>query len=279
MKRSSIVVALAAVLATLVATTAAFAGGSRDNVLYRYVGQVQNDGTLTVAVQNGNRAALRSLLDQGQVQTFASDEKTVFTKWTPGKPTPIALGDLKKNDYVTVNVRSGRNADIETITKKPAASVGDRGQTVTKPTKPLYLFRGTLVSAGAGKVTIEVKGGNRNALKLMIGQPRPADVHDQHGHRVPALGTPRTDDQRPRQLEAGRPDHDPDPCRPRLDARAGRGDAREARRRPRAEEPRGTPEQPVVTGRKRDRGFRLRPGALSFMGAITLAPCTATRCD
>ncbi len=179
MKRSSIVVALAAVLATLVATTAAFAGGSRDNVLYRYVGQVQNDGTLTVAVQNGNRAALRSLLGEEQVQTFASDEKTVFTKWTAGKPTPIALGDLKKNDYVTVNVRSGRNADIEAITKKPAASVGDRGQTVTKPTKPLYLFRGTLVSAGAGKVTIEVKGGNRNALKLMINQPRPAGVHDQ----------------------------------------------------------------------------------------------------
>ena len=198
MKRSSIIVAVAAVLATLMATTAAFAGGPRDNVLYRYVGQVQNDGTLTVAVQNGNRAALRSLLGKNQVQTFASDEKTVFTKWTAGEPTPIALGDLKKNDYVTVNVRSGHNADIETITKKPAASVGDRGQTVTRPTKPLYLFRGTLVSAGAGKVTIEVKGGNRNALRLMIGQPSAQQtfatstdtVFLHWAHRVPTISDP-----------------------------------------------------------------------------------------
>ncbi len=170
MKRSSIVVALAAVLATLVATTAAFAGGSRDNMLYRYVGQVKAVGetSVTVTVQNGNRAALRSLLGQSQEQAFATDEKTVFLRWTDGKPTVIK--DLKENDYVTVNVRSDRKADIGTITKKPAASIGNRGQALNKPTQPLYLFRGTLVSAADGKVAIKVTGGNRNALKLMIGQ-------------------------------------------------------------------------------------------------------------
>jgi len=172
MKRSSIVVALAAVLATLVATTAAFAGGSRDNVLYRYVGQVKAvEGTsVTVTVQNGNRSALRSLLGKSQEQKFATDDKTVILRWADGIPTRIGLGDVLPNDYVTVNVRSDRKADIEAITMKPAASIGDRGQTVTKPTKPLYLFRGTLVSAADGKVAIKVTGGNRHALKLMIGQ-------------------------------------------------------------------------------------------------------------
>ena len=41
MKRSTIVVAVVAVLATLVAATAAFAGESKGNTLYRYVGQLK----------------------------------------------------------------------------------------------------------------------------------------------------------------------------------------------------------------------------------------------
>ena len=170
MKRSSIVVALVALLATLVATTAAFAGGPRGNELYRYVGQVKTAGdtSVTVTVQNGNRAALRSLLGQPQEQTFATDDKTVFLRWTDGKPAVVK--DLKENDYVTVNVRADRRADIATITKTPAASIGNRGQTINKPTQPLYLFRGTLVSAADDKVSIKVTGGNRHALKLMIGQ-------------------------------------------------------------------------------------------------------------
>ena len=45
MKRSSIVVALAAVLATLVAATAAFAGGSNGKTLFRYTGEL--DGRKT----------------------------------------------------------------------------------------------------------------------------------------------------------------------------------------------------------------------------------------
>ena len=41
---------------------------------------------------------------------------------------------------------------------------------MTKPDKPLYLFRGTFVSTDGGKVTIDVKGGNHRALRLMLGQ-------------------------------------------------------------------------------------------------------------
>jgi len=173
MKRSSIVVALAAVLATLVATTAAFAGGPKDNMLYRYVGQLQSKtgSSVSVAVQNGNHAALRSLIGQSQVQEFATNDKTVFLKWANGVPTVVRIDDLATNDYVTVNVRSGSNATIEQVKTKPAATVADRGQTLNKPTKPLYLFRGTFVSTADGKVTIMVKGGNRHALRLLIGQP------------------------------------------------------------------------------------------------------------
>ena len=88
MKRSTIVVAVAAVLATLVAATAAFAGESNGKTLYRYVGQLKatSGSSVTVTVQNGNRPALRSLLGQSQEQTFATGEKTVFLKWTNGIP-------------------------------------------------------------------------------------------------------------------------------------------------------------------------------------------------
>ena len=173
MKRSSIVVALAAVLATLVATTAAFAGGTKDNQLYRYVGQLQSKtaASVTVTVQNGNHAALKSLIGQPQVQEFATNDKTVFLKWTNGIPTVVGINDLAPNDYVTVNVRADRNATIAEVKAKPAATVADRGPTLVKPTKPLYLFRGTFVSASDGKITITVKGGNRPALRLLIGKP------------------------------------------------------------------------------------------------------------
>lgn len=172
MKRSNLLVAAVAVLATLAVAGAALGGNNRNNILYRYVGQVQSTtGTsVTVTVQKGNRAALKSLIGQSQVQTFTTDGETVFISWSNGKPTQIGIGDLKQNDYVTVNVRSKRRSDIGTITAKPAASIADRGQTVSKPTMPLYLFRGTLVSAADGSVTVDVKGGNRNALKLMLGQ-------------------------------------------------------------------------------------------------------------
>lgn len=172
MKRSAIVVALVAVLATLVAATAAFAGSPKDNQLYRYVGQLQSKtgSSVTVTVQSGNHAALRSLIGQSQLQEFATNDKTVFLKWTNGVPTVVGIDDLAPNDYVTVNVRSGRDASIDQIRAKPAATVADRGPTLNRPTKPLYLFRGTFVSAAEGKVTITVKGGNRPALRLLIGQ-------------------------------------------------------------------------------------------------------------
>lgn len=173
MKRSNTtIVAIAAMLATLVAATAAFAEGPSGKTLYRYVGQLDSktDSSLTVTVQNGNRAALRSLLGASQQQTFTTSERTVFLKWENGVPTQVRIGDLEEGDYVAVNVRAGQDASLERITGTPAALVGDHGKSRTRPDKPLYLFRGTLVSTAGSTVSIDVKGGNRRALRLMIGQ-------------------------------------------------------------------------------------------------------------
>jgi hypothetical protein len=194
MKRSTIAISIAAVLAALVATTAAFAGGPHGNTLYRYVGQVTGttNASVTVTVQNGNRPALRSLLGQSQAQTFATSDKTVFLKWADGVPTVSAIDAIAVGDYVTVNVRADRDTALDLIKAKPAALVADRGPTLHHPAKPLYLFRGAFVSTAGGKVTIDVKGGNRHALRLMIGQPAqqtfstgPETVFLHWAHRIP----------------------------------------------------------------------------------------------
>ena len=62
MKRSTIVVALAAVLATLVATTAAFAGGPKGHTLYRYVGQLQSNDRLVRDRRRAERQSRRTPL-------------------------------------------------------------------------------------------------------------------------------------------------------------------------------------------------------------------------
>jgi hypothetical protein len=182
MKRTgATVLAVAAVLTALVATSVAWAGGPGNagnagkggKALYRYTGQVTSTSasSVTVTVQNGNHAALRSLIGQSQSQPFTIDAQTVFLKWVKGIPQRIGVGDVAGGDYVTVNVRAARDASLDTIKGTPAAAVGDRGQTLVKPSQPLYLFRGTFVGTSGGAVTIDVTGGNRHALRLLIGQP------------------------------------------------------------------------------------------------------------
>jgi hypothetical protein len=188
--------ALAGMLAALVAASGAWAGGPGGKTLYRYTGQVVStgDSSVTVTVQNGNHAALRSLIGQSQQQQFTTDSKTVFLRWTSGKPQQVGIHDLAANDYVTVNVRADRGASIETVRGTPAATVGDRGPTLVKPAQPLFLFRGTFVSTSGGTVTIDVKGGNRRALRLMIGQDARQSfstgdetVFLQWAHRIPTV--------------------------------------------------------------------------------------------
>jgi hypothetical protein len=198
MRKTGLIALLAAIVAVLVAAGSASAGG-HGKVMYRYWGQVEATGSasVTITVQNGNHPALRSLIGQSQMQTFATDAKTVFLKWSMGKPTVVGIGDLAQHDYVLVHVRADRGASLDTIKATPAKLVGDHGPTVTPPTLPLYLFRGTLVSAGGGKVTIDVKGGNRHALRLMIGQGAQQTFTYDDGtvflhweHRIPTVVDP-----------------------------------------------------------------------------------------
>jgi hypothetical protein len=198
MRKSGLISLFAAVIAVLVAAGSAAAGG-HGKVQYQYFGQVEATGSasVTITVQNGNHPALRSLIGQSQVQNFATDAKTVFLKWSKGKPTVVGIGDLAQHDYVLVHVRADRDASLDTIKATPAKLVGDHGPTVNPPRLPLYLFRGTLVSGGGGKVTIDVKGGNRHALRLMIGQGAQQTFSYDDGtvflhwdHRIPTVVDP-----------------------------------------------------------------------------------------
>jgi hypothetical protein len=175
---------IAALLACLVpaVATAAGPGGKADRgrghhprgILYTYAGTLAAAPSatgLTVDIENGNRPALHSLLGQPAQQTFAYDEHTEFLLWSHGIPAVVTAAALHAGDWVRVNVRAPRGASLADITSKPAAIVGDHVTEPERPDKPLFLFRGKLTAVGASSVTVNVTGGNKHALRLMIGQP------------------------------------------------------------------------------------------------------------
>src|SRR5205085_8637254 len=117
----------------------------------------------------GNKPALRAMLGQPVTQTFAYGSDTEFLKWSQGIPTIVQAGDLAAGDFVWVHVRAPRDSDLATIEQQQAGIVGDHGTQLFKPDKPLYLFRGKLTSVGSSSVTVHVMGGDRRALRLLIG--------------------------------------------------------------------------------------------------------------
>ena len=161
-------------LAALV--TAASAGAAPDHgrgIRYSFFGQltaVPADGRLSVTVQRGNRAALRAMLGQSVSQSFSYGSGTEFLKWSHGVPSVVQPGDLAVGDFVWVRVRDSRGASLADIESRDAGLVGDHGSQVGPPSRPLYLFRGTLTAAGSDSVTLSVHGGNRRAVRLLIGQ-------------------------------------------------------------------------------------------------------------
>jgi hypothetical protein len=163
----------------LVATVAAMlcVGSATANnghkIRFSYLGQltsVPSNGGVSINVQGGNKPALRSMLGQPVTQTFAYGSNTEFLKWSQGKPTIVQPGDLAAGDFVWVHVRAPRGSDLATIEQQPAGIVGDHGTQLFKPDKPLYLFRGTLTAVGSTSVSVHVTGGDRRALRLLIGQ-------------------------------------------------------------------------------------------------------------
>jgi hypothetical protein len=163
---------LFSLVAALLCAGAATAGNGPAKFLFRFQGQLTatpSNAGVPITVQGGNRAALRAMLGQSVAQTFAYGTTTEFLKWSHGIPTVVQAGDLAAGDYVTVNVRAPRNSNLAAIEQQAAGIVGDHGTSINPPDKPLYLFRGTLTSVGASGVTVHVTGGDRRALRLLIG--------------------------------------------------------------------------------------------------------------
>jgi hypothetical protein len=165
---------LATAVAALTCAGAALAGNGNGHAkfLYAFTGQLTatpSNGGVSLNVEGGNHAALRAMLGQPVTQTFAYDSTTEFLKWSGGEPTVVQPGDLAAGDYVRVNVRTQRGADLATIEHQAAGIVGDHGTSLFRPSMPLFLFRGTLSSVQPGSVTVHVTGGNRLALRLLLG--------------------------------------------------------------------------------------------------------------
>jgi hypothetical protein len=161
-----------AILAALCAAASASAKGPHA-IRYSFLGTLTatpSNGGVSINVEGGNKVALRAMLGAPVTQTFAYGSDTEFLKWSKGIPTVVQASDLAAGDFVWVHVRAPRGSSLADIEKAGAALVGDHGTQLFRPDKPLYLFRGKLTAVGSnGSVTVDVTGGNRHAMRLMIG--------------------------------------------------------------------------------------------------------------
>jgi hypothetical protein len=163
---------IVAIAAALLSTGAAFAANGHGKIRYSFLGQLTatpSNGGVSITVQGGNKPALKAMLGAPVTQTFAYGANTEFLKWSGGIPTVVQPGNLAAGDFVWVHVRAPRGSDLAAIEQTQAGIVGDHGTQLFRPGRPLYLFRGTLTSVGTSTVTVHVTGGNRHALRLLIG--------------------------------------------------------------------------------------------------------------
>jgi hypothetical protein len=161
-----------AALACAVVAAAAVAGGK--GRLYQFRGEVVNAGATSVQLQveGGNHAALRAMLGQSQNQTFTLGTQSEILVWSKGIPKVGTVTDLHQGDWVQVNVRANRGASLAEVEATAAAIVGDHGAKPNPPSRPLFLFRGTVAGAqSGGHIALHVTGGNRHALRVLLGQP------------------------------------------------------------------------------------------------------------
>jgi hypothetical protein len=170
--RKTIVIAI---LAALCAVGSASAKGPH-GIRYSFLGTLTatpSNGGVSINVEGGNKVALRAMLGAPVTQTFAYGSDTEFLKWSKGIPTIVQASDLAAGEYVWVHVRAPRGSSLADIEKVDAGIVGDHGTQLYKPNQPLYLFRGKLTAVGSnGSVTVDVTGGDRRAMRLMIGANR-----------------------------------------------------------------------------------------------------------
>ncbi len=168
-------IALAALALALLVAGAAQGGGIRAHYIFRghlLATPPANATSVAVSVEGGNRIALQKMLGASVNQSFTVGTGTEFLRWSQGIPTVVHANDLTAGDWVVVHVRAPWDASLSQIESRPAGIVADRGPNPHPPNQPLYLFRGRLAAAaGTSTVTVDVRGGNRRALRLLIGQP------------------------------------------------------------------------------------------------------------
>jgi hypothetical protein len=164
---------LAVTAAAVACGTAATADAAGGGIAYSFLGKLSSapsGGHLSITVEGGNRPALRALLGHSAAQTFSYGDGTRYLVWSDGVPKVGTVGDLHSGDYVRVNVRAPRGSSLDTIEGTTAALIGDHGTELTRPDQPDFLFRGKIGSVGSSSVTVNVAGGNRRALRLLIGR-------------------------------------------------------------------------------------------------------------
>jgi len=160
----------------LLAAGAAQGGGFRAHYVFRghlLATPPANATSISLTVEGGNRIALKKMLGSSVDQTFAVGTGTEFLKWSHGVPTVVRANDLKAGDWVVVNVRAPFRASLAQIESRPAGIVSDRVAKPNRPAYPLFLFRGRIAPpAGVSTVSVNVRGGNRLALRLLLGTAR-----------------------------------------------------------------------------------------------------------
>ena len=170
--RLIITLALATLVCSALAATAS-AGRGGNGKLFQFRGEVASatSTSVEITVEGGNHAALRTMLGQSQNQTFTLGSGSEVLVWHKGVPAVGSYTDLHTNDWVQVNVRAKPGSSLADIVASPAGIVGDHGANPGKAGKPLFLYRGLYAgSPTAGKINVDVKGGNRLGLRLLIGQ-------------------------------------------------------------------------------------------------------------
>jgi hypothetical protein len=162
-----------AVTALACAALAASATAANHGRLFQFRGEVlaASSSSVQLKVEGGNHAALRAMLGQSQDQTFTVGAKTEILVWSKGVPRVGTVADLKQGDWVNVNVRAKAGASLADLEAKGAGIIGDRGTEPGKAAHPLFLYAGTVAGPqSGGHIALHIKGGNRLALRSVVGQ-------------------------------------------------------------------------------------------------------------
>jgi hypothetical protein len=128
--------------------------------------------SIQVAVDGGNRQALKALLGAAQPTTFKTDGHTRWIVVHGNTPLLGASDYVLAGDIVRVTVRAPFHTPLATLLATPAASVTDLSAR-TRPTGRLFLFGATAsaIDTTNHTITVDVNFGNWRGLFSMLGQP------------------------------------------------------------------------------------------------------------